>query len=240
MIGGLILVAVALMLRRILRMGAKEEPAPCVSGTLHRDDSPIYQPIAREIETQITILGITLNEAFGERDAARHDMAWHVVRLAVGEWERLNELVIGLQSLLSRTLPTTEGALVIRRVAVGHFKSRACIDNVALYEFLDQVLFSSKRRFALKLRLLFRASVALNRDFRTACREGERTTDASPELWNRLDYYFHDFDLLIKETLLAFQTLLAGQSPEALQSLASDIQMLLERGTRVSISPSDQ
>ena len=114
------------------------------------------------------------------------------------------------------------------------------MDHVGLYEFLDQILFSSKHRFALQLRLLFRASAVLSKDFRRACREGERTLDSSDELWNRLDYYFHDFDLITKETLLAFRTLLACQSPEGAQELALDLQILLERGMRVSISPSNQ
>jgi hypothetical protein len=162
------------------------------------------------------------------------------VRLAVGEWERLTELVVGLQNILSKYLPATNGIVPVRRIATGHFKSRAVIDNVGLYEFLDQILFSSKPRFALQLRLLSRASVILSKDFRRACREGERTLDSSDELWTRLDYYFHDFDLIAKETLLAFRTLLACQSPEGAQGLAMDVQVLLERGMRVSVSPSNQ
>ncbi|HMD84056.1 MAG TPA: hypothetical protein VKO18_05075, partial [Terriglobia bacterium] len=124
--------------------------------------------------------------------------------------------------------------------AVDHFKSRAVKDHVGLYEFLDQVLFNSKHRFALQLRLLFRASAILGKEFKHACREGERSLDSSEELWNRLDYYFHDFDLIAKETLLAFRTLLACQSPERVQELAMDLQTLLERGMRVSVSPSQQ
>jgi hypothetical protein len=200
----------------------------------------IYQPIAQEIEAHTTILGITLNDAFSEREAGRHEMAWHVVRLARGEWERLTEFVVGLQSLLSKFLLTTNGIVPVRRVATGHFKSRAVIDNVGLYEFLDQVLFSSKRRFALQLRLLFRASAILTKDFKRTCREGEFTLDSSDELWARLDYCFHDFDLIAKETVLAFRTLLACQSPEGAQELALDLQMLLERGVRVSVSHSNQ
>src|SRR5208337_4427861 len=120
------------------------------------------------------------------------------------------------------------------------FKSRPVIDNVGLYEFLDQVLFRSKHRFSLQLRLLLRSTAVLSKEFRRACREGERTLDSSEELWTRLDYYFHDFDLIAKETLLAFRTLLACQPPEGLQELALDLQTLLERGTRVSVSLSHQ
>jgi len=142
--------------------------------------------------------------------------------------------------VLSKFLPATNGIVPVRRVAVGHFKSRAVMDNAGLYEFLDQLLFNSKSRFALQLRLLFRASAILSKEFKRACREGALTLDSSEELWTRLDYYFHDFDLIVKETLLAFRTLLACQSPERALELALDLQALLERGVRVSVSPSNQ
>lgn len=238
--GGLILVGVAILLRRILHLGAKAGLRARGRGSLREDLQAIYQPFAQEIEAQTTILGITLNEAFGEREATRHEMAWHVVRLARGEWERLTELVVGLQSVLSKFLPAANGIVPARRVATRHFKSRVVIDNVGLYEFLDQILFSSKRRFALQLRFLFRASTLLSKGFKRTCREGALSLDASEEMWTQLDYYFHDFDLIAKETLLAFRTLLACQSPEAAKELSLDLQVLLERGMRVSVSPSDQ
>jgi hypothetical protein len=218
-------------------MGVKAKAPKGELGFLRGDRQAIYAPLAQEIEAHAAILGITLNDAFTERDADRHEMAWHVVRLARGEWERLTELLIGLQIILNKFLPATTGIVAVRRVAVGHFKSRVVRDNVGLYEFLDQVLFNSRHRFALQLRLLLRASATLNKDFNRACREGTITLDSSDELWTRLDYYFHDFDLIAKETLLAFRTLLACQSPEGAQELALDLQVLLERGTRVSVSP---
>ena len=238
--GGLTLAAVAFLLRRILHMDGRgkayEGPLRALRGGLYK----IYQPVAQEVETQTAILGVTLNEAFGERETQQHEMAWHIVRLAEREWERLAELVVGLQGVLTKYLPATEGVVIVRRVAVGHFKSRAVIDNVALYEFLDQVLFSSKGRFGLQLRLLFRTSALLSKEFRRTCREGESTLDYSDELWTRLDYHFHDFDLIAKETLLAFHTLLACQSPEGAQALATEVQSLLERSRRVFLTPSPQ
>jgi hypothetical protein len=240
LIAGLTLAAVALLLRRVLQMGAAEKPLGRFLGSMREDLHALYLPVAQEIETQTAILGITLNDAFGEREAGRHEMSWRVVRLAMGEWERLTALVAGLQNVLAKFLPATNGVVIVRRVAVGHFKSRAVIDNVALYEFLDQVLFSSKRRFALQLRLLFRTSALLSKEFHRACRDGERTLDSSNELWTRLDYHFHDFDLIAKETLLAFRTLLACQTPARAQELAAELQNLLCRGTRVSVFLSNQ
>jgi hypothetical protein len=234
LIAGLILATVGFILRRILRMDATEKTPGKVLGSMCRDLHTLYLPVAQEIETQTTILGITLNDAFGERDAGRHEMSWRVVRLAMGEWERLTALVAGLQTVLAKFLPTTDGVVVVRRVATNHFKSRSVIDNVALYEFLDQVLFSSKRRFALQLRLLFRTSALLSKEFHRTCRDGERTLDSSNELWTRLDYHFHDFDLIAKETLLAFRTLLACQTPAKAQEISDELQDLLSRSTRVS------
>ena len=240
LLGGLTLVAVAVLLRRILRMGAPANAQRRESGSLRRDLQAIYQPVAQEIEAHTAILGITLNDAFGERGAGRHEMAWRVVRLAMGEWERLTEFLVGLQSVLTKFVPNTTGLVPVRRVAVGRFKSRAMMDSVGLYEFLDQVLFRSKHRYALQLRLLFRSSELLSKEFKRACREGAHTLDSSEELWARLDYYFHDFDLIAKETLLAFRTLLACQSPEGAQELAMDLRVLFERGTRVSVSASHE
>lgn len=238
-VGGLTLIAVASLLRRVLHMSAPNTDLSNRQAAPHMEVQAVYRPIAQEIETQAAILGITLNDAFGEREARRHEMAWRIVHLALKEWERLSEVGIGLLSVLNRFLPTTE-VVVARRIAVAHFKSRAVLDNVALYEFLDQVLFSSKHRFALQLRLLFRTSTLLNKEFRRVCLEGEQTMDASDETWNRLDHYFHDFDLILKETLLAFQTLLACQPPGRAEQLGIEVQGLLERGTRASISQSTQ
>jgi hypothetical protein len=207
---------------------------------LREDLQAIYHPLAQEVETNSTILGITLNDAFGEREAKRHEMAWNAVRLARGEWERLTDLVVGLLGVATKFLPSTNGIVPLRRVAVSHFKSRAVMDYVGLYEFLDQILFSSKHRVALQLRFLFRATAVLGKEFKHTCREGALTLDSSDELWTRLDFYFHDFDLIAKETLLAFRTLLACQSPERAQELALDLQVLLERGMRVFVSPSNQ
>jgi len=239
-IGGLTLAAVALLLRRMLHMGAPGKTQMGGLVPLRADLDAIYQPLAQEMEAHTTILGITLNDAFGEREADRREMAWHVVRLAMGEWERLTELLVGLQNVLFKFLPATNGIVPVRRIATGHFKSRAVMDNVGLYEFLDQVLFKSKHRYALQVRLLLRSTAILSKEFRHVCREGERSLDTSEELWTQLDYYFHDFDLITKETLLAFRTLLACQSPEGAQELALDLQVLLERGMRVSVSPSNQ
>jgi len=233
-IGGLVLVTVGVIMRGVLRMGSNLQSRPGGLVPLHPDLQSIYHPVEQEVEAHSVILGITLNDAFTEREANRHEMAWLVVGLASGEWDRLRGLITGLQETLAHYLPETNGIVPIRRVTADNFKSRAVVDYVALYEFLDQVLFSSKQRFGLRLRVLLHACSLLSKEFRRTCREGSRTMDSTPEVWNQLDQYFHDFDLLAKETLLTLRTLLACQDPEGVQALAADLQNLLERGVRVS------
>ena len=240
LIGVAVLGAVGIGLRRVLRLGAPAKPRVGGAVPLGIELHAIYHPVAQEIDAHATILGITLNDAFGEREANRPDMAWREVLLAVGEWNRLMAMVVGLQNTLAKYLPTTDLVVPVRRVVAGNFKSRAVIDYVGLYEFLDQVLFSSKQRFSLQLRALHRTSTLLTKEFHHTCREGELALDCSPEVWNRLDFYFHDFDLIAKETLLAFRVLLACQSSAGVQALAMDLQPLLERGVRVSIPVTDQ
>ncbi len=162
---------------------------------LRSDLHAIYHPVAQEIEAHTTIMGITLNDAFGEREAHRREMAWLVVGLAEGEWERLRELVVGLLDTLANYLPTTNVVVPVRRVSADNFKSRPVMDIVGLYEFLDQVLFSSKQRYSLRLRVLSRTCAMLSKEFRRTCHEGARAQDSSPEVWSRLDSLFPRFRL---------------------------------------------
>ena len=240
LIGALILATVGAVVRGILGLNL----SPTLPGgglvPLRSDLRTIYHPIAQEIEAHTTILGITLDDAFGEREANRQEMAWLVVSLGKGEWERLRGLVVGLLDTLANYVPTTSVVVPVRRVNADNFKSHPVRDTVGLYEFLDRVLFSSKQRFSLRLRVLSRTCMMLSKEFRRTCFEGERAQDSSPQVWNRLDLYFHDFDLIAKEALLAFRSLLACQSPEGVQRMAADLQDLLDRGVRVSVSASNE
>jgi hypothetical protein len=239
-VGALILATVGVVVHGVL--GMDWSPLHRRGGLvpLRSDLHAIYHPVAQEIEAHATILGITLNDAFGEREANRGEMAWLVMGLAKGEWERLRELEVGLLNTLTNYLPTTNVVVPVRRVSADNFKSRPVMDTVSLYEFLDRVLFSSKQRYSLRLRVLFRTCTLLSEEFQRTCYEGESAQDSSPEVWDRLDLYFHDFDLIAKETLLAFRSLLACQSPEGVREMAADLHDLLDRGVRVSVSASSE
>jgi len=237
-VGVVILATVGVMLRRLLRLDTGTPTVRASLLALPPELQTLYTPLAQEIETHTAIVGISLNDAFGERQANRLGMARRMVRLALGEWDRLAELLAGLQTALSRFLPASPRIVPIRRVSVSNFRSRGARDGAGLYEFLDQIFFSSKSRYSLRLRLLFRISSLVRLEFKRACREVETSFEPSDQLWASLDYYSHDFDLAAKETLLAFRALLLSLPPEAASALADEVRQAFERGVRVSVSAS--
>jgi hypothetical protein len=133
---------------------------------------------------------------------------------------------------LAKHLTRARLAVPARSISADLFKSRAMIDHVRLHEFLDQLVFSARLRFQLHVRLLHQATLTLTTEFHHTCRYVERTEDRSSEVWGRLDFYFHDFDLIAKETLLALRALLSCLSQEALAEFASDLNVLVQHGVR--------
>jgi len=231
-LGGLLLVGVGVLLRRDLRMGSLATPRLAGLPPLPPELHAVFHPIAQEVETNAAILGISLNDAFEERDAMRLDMAWHMVQLSAGEWARMAEIITALLNALTKHLENAATIVPARRIVAVRFKSRVMIDYIRMYELLDQLVFRSHQRFQLRVRLLRRAAENLTKEFRRTYRYMERTQDHSPEIWTRYDLYFHDFDLIAKETLLAFRTLLACLPPAALQDLSADVRALVQRGVR--------
>lgn len=235
-LGASALLTLGAFLRQLLGLNHRP-PAPSKGRVRLRPELDVaYQAIEQEIETHTAILGISLNDAFEERDSNRHEISWRLVRLSVGEWKRLSDLLIELLHSLSKYLPRATGVVAARRMVPGNFKSPDMVDHVRLYEFLEQLVFSSKLRFVLQLRLLQKATATLTAEFRRTCRYGEQTHDPSPEVWSRLDVYFHDFDVIAKETLLALRALLACLPDAALQELRVDIQVLPQQVSRAVTS----
>ena len=230
LLGGLLLVAVGAVLYRALGMGASKSAKAPGLAPLRPELHAVYYPIAQEVETHSTILGISLNDAFDERDASRLEMAWLMVQLSAGEWSRLAEIVKALLNTVTKHLADCPVIVPAHRIVAEHFKSRLMTDNLRVYELLDHVVFRSQQRFQLRIHLLRRAADVLTKEFRHTCRYMEKTQDHSPEIWARYDLCFHDFDLIAKETLLAFRTLLVCMSSEELGDLSVDLQELLLRG----------
>ena len=236
LLGASFLVAFGTWLRRLL---GSHSPRPIRSTglvALQGNLQAIYNLIVQEVETHAAILGISLNDAFEERDSNRHEISWRLVRLSLGEWNRLSDLLISLLRTLSKYLPSANAVVPGHRMSPENFKLRDIVDHVRLYEFLDPLVFSSKRRFLLQIRLLQKAAANLTGEFRRTCRYGEQTQDPSPEVWSRLDFCFHDFDLIAKEILLSLRALLACLPTEAAEGLGADLHLLLQQISRVAVS----
>jgi hypothetical protein len=233
-LGASVLFLLGVLLRWILRLDRPDGQDARGRVTLGPDREVIFQPIAQEMETQATILGISLNDAINERDAGQPEIAWRLVRLAASEWDRLAEILRLLSKVLADHVANARVVIPTRSVTAHHFKSRVMIDYLRMHELLDQLVFRSKLRFQLHLRMLRRAADTLSTEFRRAYRYADRTEDRPPELWNRLDYYFHDFDLITKETLLAFRALLFCLPHSDLAGLAADLKPLVRHGVRAA------
>jgi len=232
MLGALGLLVTAVVLRRILQLDKGEAQSVRGLAPLTAERTDLYQPIALELETQAAILGISLNDAFEERDSGHLETAWRLVGLAAGEWHRLAGSVNELLNILSRHSSDTRVVLPRRSITPHRFKSQAMIDYARMHEFVDQLVFRSKVRFELHLRVLRRAVETLSGEFHRTVQYAERTEDWPPEVWSKLDLCFHDFDLITKETLLAFRSFLCYLPHPALPQFSAELRDLVRRGVR--------
>lgn len=233
-LGGVALLLLGVLLRWILRL---DQPGDRRLGglmLLSAEREAIFQPIAQEMETQTAILGISLNDAIEERNAGQAEIAWRLVRLAASEWGRLAEILTLLAKVMSKHAARARVVIPTRSVTTHHFKSHVMVDFLRTHELLSQLVFRSKLRFQLHLRMLRRAADNLSAEFHRAYRYADRTEDRPAELWTRLDFYFHDFDLITKETLLTFRALLFCLPYSELDSLAADLKPLVRRGVRAA------
>ena len=229
-----LLFVIGWLLRRLLQMGAPEAPRRKGFTPLTPDREAIYRRAALEIETQSAILSISLNDAIEERESSRDEVAWRLVQLCISEWERLADVIMGLLNVTAKHLEGVRAVVPARSMGSHHFRTRVMIDYVRMHELLDQLVFSSKRRFQLHLRVLRRAVETLSAECLRTYREAESLETHSPELWQRLDLYFHDFDLTIKEALLAFRTLLLCLPHPALRALDADVKAVVSRSVRTT------
>jgi hypothetical protein len=233
-LGGLALLLLGVLLRWILRLDEGRDQRVGGLIPLSAEREAIFQPICQEIETQTAILGISLNDAIDERNAGQTEIAWRLVRLAASEWDRLAEILTLLSKVMSKHAARTRVPIPTHSVTRHHFKSRVMVDFLRTHELLSQLVFRSKLRFQLHLRILRRAADSLSTEFRRAYRYADRTEDRPAELWTRLDFYFHDFDLVTKEALLTFRALLFCLPHSELESLTADLKPLVKRGVRAT------
>jgi hypothetical protein len=214
-----------------------EQRLPAGLPPLGSDRRAVYDGFAPEVEARIAMLGISLNDAFEERDAGHHDMAWRMVRLSASEWDGMERIVAGLLNALTKHLENAQVVVTSRSIHAHRFKSRTMVDYVRMHELVDQLVFSSRRRYQLQLRLLRRAAEIVTGEFRYTYRHAEKTGDQSPQVWSQIDLSFHDFDLIAKEAVLAFRALLACLPSSALPRLSFDLNALLRGRVRARSLP---
>jgi len=224
--GGL-LVAFGFVLRRLLRLdGASLQ---LLSGwvRLTAGRESIYRSIAVEIETQVSIVGVSLNDAIEQSGLGKQEMAWRLVDLADCEWDQLAQIVIGLLNALLKHMPLARVLVPVRSVAAQHFKSPGMADYARMHEAFEQFVFRYKLRFNLHIKLLRHAAETLTAEFGRAYRCGLRAEDGGDGIWTCLDLCFHDFDLITKEALLAFRAFLACMPDKELPDFATDLNALV-------------
>ncbi|HLY60201.1 MAG TPA: hypothetical protein VKV95_05500 [Terriglobia bacterium] len=187
----------------------------------------------------MAIISVSLNDAFEERDSGREEIAWHLVKISAGEWKRVADILSALLDAIQRHMPKAQAVIPYRGVVTRRFKSRAMADLLRMYEFLDQLLFHSKTRFHLQVHMLRKASAALTKEFIRTYEYAERTGDRPAELWQRLDIYSHDFDLVNKEALMAFRAFLLCLSPMSLERITAELGPVLRREARPTSLPAE-
>ncbi|HEV2233541.1 MAG TPA: hypothetical protein VGV68_09085 [Terriglobia bacterium] len=231
--GGLVLLVIGFVLRSVFRLNSGARTRLAGSEPLTPGHFAIYTPISLEVETQAAIISISLNDAFGERDSGHHEIAWRLVTLAASELERVAEISTALLDAMQKNMPQTRALVPYRGIVARRFKSHSMIEYLRMYELLDKLVFRSRMRFQLQVHMLRKAAANLTTEFNRTYHYGERTDDHPTELWQRLDIYSHDFDLVTKETLMAFRAFLICLPLSALPAIASDLEPVLRRRVRM-------
>ena len=221
-----VLVVVAVVLRRVLHIGRSAPSKNAFPRDRKTSHHPLLSSLVSEIEALATILGVLLNDAIEEQDSGRPDNAQRMLGLFGSEWERLVALTLNVQNLCLRYLPMVQYPIDARSINVRSFRSQPMAEFLSSHEALDQFVFRSKLRFQLHLRLLRRATAALNESFEEICRDAERSDRLFDWALSQMDLYFHDLDLLTKETLLGFSSELAYLPATALEDMTVELAAL--------------
>jgi hypothetical protein len=234
-LAGAFLLVFGYILRRILRLeGEPNSLSRNVSllAPLGAAREAVYRPVALELDTHAAIMGISLNEAFEERDNGNQDTAWRLIRLTASEWGRMVDILSALLGMMNKYMPTVNVVGPVRSMASNRFKSKVMLEFAPLHEVVNQLVFRSKLKFQVHVRILRRAAETLTADFQEVCRAGEKPESRFPEIWQLFDLEFHDFDLIAKEVLLALRAFLAGLPDSEVPQFAAELAAALPRGVR--------
>lgn len=229
-----ILLVLAFVLRRILRMGKNTVPEKASPRFRRPANNPLCSPLLSEIDTHTAILGVVLNDAINEQASGNPEIARSMLGVFNSERERLVEMVINLQNLSLKYLPTVQYPVETRTLDPESFRSKPISEFLARHGTLEQFVFRSKLRFQLQLRLLRRMTALLNESFEEVRHRTGMGAEDFPSTLSQLDLYYHDLDLLTKETILGFGEELAALPDAVLEDMAVEISVLTSHNTVLS------
>lgn len=222
-----LLAVVALLLvgyvcRRVLQLD-EHLRRPCGLAPLppHVDD--IFRPISQEVETRTVILRIILNDALGARHSGDDQNAFLHVGLALSHWDRLSEFIGALLNSILHNLPQAGSVGPVRELASSQFKSRAMMDFMNGDARLHQMIFRSRTRYNFRVQVIQRAVRSLTKEFRSTSLAGERAPHLAAAMWNEIDPISHDYDVMVKEALLALRVFLPTLQEAALREFSSEV-----------------
>jgi hypothetical protein len=226
-----VLLVVAVGLRHVLHMGRTSAPEQGAPRFRRPHNNPICSPLAAEIEAHTTILGVLLNDAVEEQNSGNTENASRVLSIFDSERERLVALVVSLQNLSLKYLPAVQYPLDGRTLDPQCFRSQPVNDFLKRHGGLEQFVFRSKLRFQLQLRLLRRATALLNESFEVLKHESESNAVLFGAVLSQMDFYYHDLDLLTKESLLNFSAEVACLPESVTEEIAAELSALTNRSS---------
>lgn len=189
-------------------------------------NNPLCSPLLSEIDAHTAILGVVLNDAINELAGGNTEISRSMLGIFNTERARLVDLVINLQNLSLKYLPSVQYPVEARRLDPVSFRSEPVIDILERHGVLEQFVFRSKLRFQLQLRLLRRATALLNESFEEIQLRTGMGAQGFASALSELDLYYHDLDLLAKETILGFSEELAALPDNVLEDMAVEISVL--------------
>jgi hypothetical protein len=229
-----ILLVLAVVLRRILYVERNTAPEQASPRFRRPANNPLCSPLLSEIDAHTAILGVVLNDAIDELVSGNPEIARRMLGVFNSERERLVDLVIHLQNLSLKYLPTVQYPIDARSLDPASFRSQPVTEILKRHGVLEQFVFRSKLRFQLQLRLLRRATALLNESFEEVRHRTGTDVKSFRSTLSQIDLYYHDLDLLTKETILGFSEELAALPDAVLEDMAADISILTSRNTVAS------
>lgn len=218
-----------MILHRILyssgKSSAMRSPVDGLQPLLER----FYRHFALELEHTTGILAVALNEAFEEALKGGADTACGLLTLAESEWQRLGQSILALQDLMLKYGPLLTFAVPLRSAAPRLFRSATMQEHVKAHEKLDQFILRPKLRFRLHISVLRSGSQMLATEFRQVAWAARTLPSELERQLISADLLFHDFDLVVKDSLLALRMVLAALPTDQVSEFEAELKAATRR-----------